>query len=430
MKMAGFDLNRLSYVQWQLLFFYCASAAYLCDGFVSFFLRGIIPFWRQLIVAAGLWFLLEGYNRFFNAKGRNFLLIIGCCAGWLVLRGVVTYFELGFNVVRLAYALVLGICGIPFFLFPALLVHQRHDPRNLFRFFAWLGAFFGAGLIIDGLTGGFFVCLKEEVLADGVKADDLFRYSFLAQIISTFGVMSVFCVTSSLYMVYWSRLPVQQLIYFGCGLLIAVGSWYSGSRQITLPALASLALGVVGYVLFVRRSKVVLTVALVLGTLFAAGMLYQFLVDNSNDETVDRYTIDSLAEDDRSYMWSDGAKAVLGDPLVFLFGKGLAYASGQRSLPHEALGFHYENSYYSRGSETGFGGLMLLLMPCIFVFHQIIRARRRHYLDWLAFLFMGNYLFISYISPNGLHFTSQAMVYLMAGVYCFRSYFTWCTCCE
>ena len=422
----NYNVISLSKLKLQLYFFYFSAIALLCDGLFSYFLRGPLTYWRQLVVVVGLFLLIAAPKRLFNEKGRHFLLLVSLCVFIVIFRGIVTYIELEFNIIRLGYALILAICGIPFFLFPALIVCGHKDPLDFFLFFTILGSFFGIGMIFDGLYGGYFLFLKENTLAIGVTIDDIYRYSFLSQIITTFGVFDAFCLMSSLYLMYKAKQLPIQLIYLSSSLLIVAGSWFTGSRQILLPLCFMEFIGIFGYWIYGKGNKILFSV---LGGIFMFILSfwgYQFLVNKSSQAMNSRYSVENVQYDLRYLDWKQGVDDILNDPFVMVFGKGLAYATGQKSQPHEEVGSHYENSFLARISETGISGLLLLLLPCVFILRQVVLAQKMEYLDWLSLLVVSVYLFSSSCSPNGLGFTSQMAIYTLAGVYVFRDYFVQC----
>lgn len=412
--------------RFKLYFFYFCIIALLCDGFFSYFLRGPLTIWRQLLLL-GCWGVFFAYpKQYLGRAGKTFLLFIYALLAWFVLRAGLTYVELGFNPIRLGYALFIFFGAIPFFILPTIVLRSGKDPTSIFRFFALLGGFFGGGLIIDGISGGYFLFLKEDLLYSvGADLDDVFRYSFLAQLISTFGCISFLSVISSLYMVSIKRTIFSQGFYLLCALLVCIGGWFSGSRQIVYPAFLIFFTGILFYFIVGRGKKFLIGASTLLGVAFLSLPIYEFLVKTSDkDEMTERFTLEAIAQDTRYLTWKAGWNETVGDPVVFFMGNGVAYTMGQQARGAEVVGSHYENTFFTVISNAGIFGVVLFLLPVFFILWRIwTRSGPLVFFDFLSIFFIGGFLLTSIASPNGITPTAQIAIYVLAGIYNHRDQF-------
>lgn len=406
--------------RFKLYFFYFCIIALLCDGFFSYFLRGPLTIWRQLLLL-GCWGVFFAYPKQHLGKaGKTFLLFIYALLAWFVLRAGLTYVELGFNPIRLGYAFFIFFGSIPFFILPTMVLRSGKGPASMFRFFALLGGFFGGGLIIDGISGGYFLFLKEDIFSVSmIDSEDIFRYSFLAQIITTFGSISLFSIISSLYMLSIVKKTSSQFFYLVCALLVCIGGWFSGSRQIVYPTLLVFFVGILAYLFIGRGKKMGVALGILLGVFFLAEPIYHFLVRTSDkDEMTERFTLEAIKEDERYLTWQDGWNDTVESPIVLLIGNGVGYTVGQQARGREVVGRHYENTFFSMISNAGILGLLLLLLPIFFVLWKIYtRKGGIAFFDVLSIAFIGGFLLISFVSPNGLTPTAQISIYTLAGIY-------------
>ena len=100
-------------------------------------------------------------------------------------------------------------------------------------------------------------------------------------------------------------------------------------------------------------------------------------------------------------------------------GEGVGYVHGQKALPGERIGRHFENSIWARMSESGIIGIWLFIFPILIVLKNF---KIRSSIDVLTLSVMLGYLFVSYVSPNGEHQTSQMSLYLVFGLYLYRKF--------
>ena len=86
---------------------------------------------------------------------------------------------------------------------------------------------------------------------------------------------------------------------------------------------------------------------------------------------------------------------------------------GQKALKGESLDTHYECSFIARMLDVGIIGVIMLLYP-IFMFLRQVSVHR--FSDCLLSCFFMSYFFISLVSPNGAHQTTQMVVFLALGL--------------
>ncbi len=430
MTSSAFPQNRITgavlSTQWtfSICYFYFVFVAYLCDGLVSFFVRGVFPPWRQLL-AIGLYFILLRFpKKYLGKSGNSFLFLVLACLFWFFLRANLTYATSGIGLTRILYSFWLLTFAIPFFVLPTMYALKQKKPMSLYWKIVCLGGFFGAGLLLDGITGGFFNFLKGGVLSYGVNIEDLIRYSFFAQLLTSVGVFGGLTCALSLYIVSREKNIFKQMFALGMGLLFIAGSWFTGSRQIFFLVLGVYLFGLPVYVFFAKGRKLLLVPCLFFLVPMIAISGKDFLVGNSQDEITERFTAENISEDSRTETWKQGCQEVLGNPKVLLWGNHFAYTGGGGGSDMGESGAHYENTFLCQINNTGIIQGFYVLLPVLFILKKMYDAKhRRTFFDFTTLLFLGGYLLTSLVSPNGVGITALPCLYFIAGVYNVRNYF-------
>lgn len=337
----------------------------------------------------------------------------------IFIQALLTYAIYNFNVVRLGYAFWAYFFGLPFLLLPYLWVESGRKPQTFYNIFIILGLFLTIGLVIDFVSGGFFtrmflvsvVSSSEGMLDDG-------RFCFLSEAPTTFGVYYSFCLFCTLYRLYISNSNAVKLILLFIAFSFIIGAWLTGSRQIVFALALVFSVSFVYYIGFVKDKKSYVLIGLVILLLIAPSIQSFLFSEKSYQE---RYSSESIEEDTRYSSWERGFKENVENVEVFLIGKGVALSQGQKALDTEYVGSHYENTYYSRLSEIGIIGIILLLIPIICLVRNWGRIT---FFNISLLSFFLSYIFISYISPNGSHQTTQMVIYLACGMYLKKDYYS------
>lgn len=404
----------------KILVFYFVSIFMLANGslFTWLFQGTPLNIWRQLIWLIGLMFFIR-YIRITNSWELKKIARNHGIIGYVIfIQALLTYVICNFNVVRLGYAFWVYFAGLPFLLLPYLWAESGRKPQTFYNIFIILGLFLTIGLVIDFVSGGFFtrmflvsvVSSSEGMLDDG-------RFCFLSEAPTTFGVYYSFCLFCTLYRLYISNSNTVKLILLFIALSFIIGAWLTGSRQIVFALALVFSVSFVYYIGFVKDKKSYVLIGLVILLLIAPSIQSFLFSEKSYQE---RYSSESIEEDTRYSSWERGFKENVENVEVFLIGKGVALSQGQKALDTEYVGSHYENTYYSRLSEIGIIGIILLLLPMIYL---IRNWGKTTFFNISLLSFFLSYIFISYVSPNGSYQTTQMIVYLAWGVYLKKDFY-------
>lgn len=400
-----------------ILFLYFCIFALLCDAFVAYYLiHGRLLIWRQFLFVVASYLLVREIRYFHEFKLKLFFKIVFVCFLYYIVRGVFTYFDLGFNVVRIFYAVWIAFCGVPFMLLPYFVLKQGWTMSSLFKFICTLGTFYGVGLIVDGMSGGYFAYLyhnNSEITLDQLESEG--RYSFFSMHVTTTGVFMSLCTLSALYLMSKGKRIINQFYYLCCALCMLGGIWFTGARQSLIPMLLNILCGIFLYLIMVKRNKIALSFLLVCVLPLIVIKLATSLSNVSQENLSKRYAKSAFADDSRSSLWMLGWNEVVMDPAVFVFGKGVGYV-GVKARSGEVFGNNYENTYFSRISCVGLIDAFLLLFPLLYILFVVFKQRPRQFLDMLLLLFVCDYVFIAFVSPNGSTPTAQVAVYIGCGI--------------
>lgn len=400
----------------KVIAFYWTSIFMLANGslFTWMFRSTPLIMWRQIIWIIGV-FLLFKYVRTFNSIGLTKIVKVHLYIFIFILfQALITLAIYNFNYLRLSFAFWTYFSGIPFLIFPFFISNGgKQSVKKFYNIFVGLGCFLTIGLFIDYLTGGFFT--KFFLLSVASSLEDLLssgRYCFLSEAPTTFGVYYCFCLFCTLYRLYLETSNIKKIILFFIAILYVGGAWLTGSRQIVLVLIMELAIALIYYIIFVNGNKKFIIIGLGL-LLMLIPFIKSFLFSDKTYQ--DRYSSNSIKEDTRYKAWENGWRENVVDNVdVFFVGKAIALSQGQKAQKGELQGSHYENTYFARLSETGIVGVFLLLLPLLYL---LFYWHKTDFFNILLLLFFFSYLFISYISPNGSHQTTQMVVYLALGLF-------------
>lgn len=398
-----------------VLYFYIISIFLLANGALSnsIFARLHLSIWRQLIFALGLYFMIReikkiGYSSLsaYVHKIRGFFVVI-------VFFSLLTIIIDQFNIVRIAFTWWAYFSGLPFIIFPFVARNCGWSEKKLNYFFISLGIFQTVGLIIDFFTGGIFTNTFKVMADDTEHLIEMGRYCFLAEAPTTFGVYYAICMMVCMKEFLREQSASKKYVLLIIAISFLIGAWFTGSRQIVFVLGLVFALSLIYLLMFSRKG---VTSVLLLGltiSLAAPTLMSKLYSDSAYEE---RYSDDSVKEDIRYQWWREGMQYCIFDFDIkrIVIGEGVGYVHGQKALPGERTGRHFENSIWTRMSETGIIGIWLFIFPILIVLKNF---KIRSFIDVLTLSAMIGYLFVSYVSPNGEHQTSQMSLYLAFGLY-------------
>lgn len=408
----------------RMIIFYWVSIFMLVNGalFTWLLQSGFLNVWRQALWSIGLVLMFKFLRNICDENHATFTIIKQQMAFFLmmIVFSMFTWILQGFNVLRLAYAVWMYFSGIPFLLFPCLLIWNKVSPKTMFSIFGYLGLFLSVGIMVDYFMGG---AITVSLGVAGFKTTDAVeesgRYCFLSESPTTFSVYYVFCLICLMWRMYRTKQQIGKLFLFLSSILYVIGAWFTGSRQMVAVLAGTWLLALCYYLLFVRDRKRFMLAGLLIFA-FAATTIVAFLFQDKSSRN--RYSYKTLAKDNRSILWEKGYAATLGSPEwgVFFWGKGVGMTQGQKAVKGELTMSHYENTFFSRMVEVGFVGIIMLLYPFIYFMR---RASIHSFADVLLFCFFSSYLFICYVSPNGSHQTTQMVIFLALGLVANKEYF-------
>lgn len=406
------------------IYIFFISIFMLANGsvFTWLFLGTPLSMWRQLIWIWGLYIMTKHYLKFHDVRLNKFIKTHTFFFWYVVVLSIITIIMYQFNLMRIAYAFWMYFSGLPFVLLPYIISRNKTmTSATFYKIFVYLGLFLTLGLITDYMTGGMFTSMF--LLATSSDLEGLLeaeRYCFLSEAPTTFAIYYCFCLISSLYMMYVEKQSKRKFLYLSISLLYFVGAWFTGSRQIVAALGIVFAISMIYYIFFVRDNKSTILTSLVALAFILPSMKYIFFSSESYEE---RFSTESIKEDNRYAAWEDGLNETVlsGDVKMTTIGKAVALVQGQKAAKGEITGRHYENTYYSRWSELGIYGTLFIFIPVLFVFKRMKKLDLFNVL--LTSLFLS-YFFICYISPNGIHQTTQMTLYLSIGLFLCKDYFT------
>lgn len=407
-----------------ILWFYLIAIFCLANGaFFTWLFKGTpLSMWRQIIWMSGL--IIIAYTFPITKKIKSFRSIFRwhlIALYFIIISALISYAVYGFNPTRLAYSIWIYFSGLPFILLPFFISKFRIiSAKKFYQIFTFLGIFMTIGLCIDYATNGsitsaFLISSNESI--EGLINDK--RYCFLSEAPTTFGVYYCFCLICTIMTIYNTNNACFRIILFITTLSYIAASWVTGSRQIVAVLILSEIIGFSYYLFRSKTHKKKFLIASIIITILALPTALEYATNQDNYNK--RYSSSALSKDTRSENWMKGYReTVIENPVVFLFGHGASYIQGQKASPKEIVGSHYENTLFSRLSELGIGGLILLLFP---VFYLLGHWKHKSLFYILILSINIAFLFTCYVSPNGVHQTTQMIMYMATGMIICADYF-------
>lgn len=398
-----------------VLYYYLVSVFLLANGAFSNYIFSMVHLniWRQLIWFVGLFIVSKSTISKHSFRIRRLFDTTKKLFGWILFCSFVTIAIYAFNPVRIIYAWWMYFSGIPFVLLPYVLRKNNWPENKINNLFVFFGLFQTIGLLTDYVSGGMFTTMfamagdnTENLLESG-------RYCFTAEAPTTFGIYYSFCLLMTLKNTVEVNSFLKRILLILFSFMYIISAWFTGSRQIVAAMSIVLVTGLFFIFMYDKSVRKVIIIIMVM-VAYQLPSLYSKL---TQDEIyADRFNTETIKEDDRSKQWHDGFAYCIADmvPKRFLIGEAVGLSMGMKAAPGEVVGSHYENSIWSRMSETGLIGLILLLYPVIYLRKGFNRHRL---MDVLTLAFMISYVMTCYVSPNGLNQTAQMSVYLALGMY-------------
>lgn len=404
------------------IYIFFLSIFMLANGslFSWLFLGTPLSMWRQIIWIWGLYFLVKNYRNFLDISLNRFITHHAIFFWYTVFFSIVTIILYHFNLLRIIYAFWMYFSGLPFVLVPYLFKQLNYNPKTFYKIFIYLGLFLTIGLVIDKTTGGFFT--KTFLISTASNLEGLLessRYCFLSEAPTTFAIYYSFCMASALYLMYSDNKYKNKLTYFFIALSFFLGAFFTGSRQIVAVLGVVFAISMLYYLLFIKDKKIHILFSLIV-VIIMLPSIEKFLF--SEDMYSKRYNSEAIQEDGRYQDWEDGLnETILSDELnIVFFGKAVALAQGQKAQPNEITGYHYESTIYTRWSELGLYGTIFLFIPFLFI---LARIKNIDFFNIIIIALFSSFILICYVSPNGIHQTTQMVIYIVTGLFLCKDYF-------
>ena len=377
---------------------------------------GISP-WRQIIWLFAIIAMIQLSRKYYlfvpcirktiRIYIRLFLIVL-IFALYTLLKGEISLIRVLMSIIEYFY-------GLPFIIFPFVCAQSGWSRDKLDKFFIVLGIFLSAGFIIDYSSGG-SITLALSALPSREFDEFQFeygRYNFLSTsntLLTVILGISLFCT----FNYYKNTGRGNKLLLIVISVFIVFGTIFSGARQ-TLAGL--LIVEVVGLLSIVIESKRGIFSVLFFIVLFFVALPSILGLLSENKGYTDRYTSEAIKEDERSNTWREGFNYCFTNTTLerILVGEGVGYTLTAHASSREKKGKHFENSFFARISDVGvFVGLSTLLMPVLLIFG--IRKRSKVSIIYYGLIMM--YVFISFVSPNGLGNQTQVALFIILGL-CF-----------
>lgn len=405
--------------------YYIISLFMLANGnLFSFILKSIhLSIWRQLIFAVGICILLFFRNSYIKTYYYRILKTYFFLALIISIFAIITDIIHRFSIIRLGFAFWGYFCGVPFILFPYIFRRYMNNKNAIkfYNIFIILGVFSTLGLFLDYCLGGaitqFFFLFNENL--DDYSFENIGRYYFLTESPTSFGLFYCFCLICVFFRIYFEKKTSRKIIFFIIALSFLFGGWLTGSRQILLALLIELTVCGVFYLFHTKDNKTYLILALVLGIAILPSILSNMF--SANENLSERFSSSTIKEDKRSLVWKRSFEETCLEMDVLLFGKAFGYTVLNNVGEGEDIGYHYENTFFARISETGLVGLLIFLYPFIII---LSKMRRIDFFKSLILGFAISFLIVSFISPNGTHQTSQMVLFIALGMILDKDYFS------
>ena len=374
-----------------------------------------ITFWRQLITFVGLIVVYKTIQKKDIAiyEIRKILGKYKYMFFAIFALSFLTIIIQGFNVIRIVYAWWSYAFGLPFILFPYFARQCGWSRRKIDYLFVYLGLFLSAGIFADFMLGGLFT---KSFLLQVIKEEGSFeagRYCFLSSAPTIFSIYYCMCMMCCMHAFKHENKALKKYLLFVVALFFIYGSMFCGSRQTLAALVVVFAFGVFDGGLKGNAFIVICVIALTV--VFALPKMMVYI--ESNEAIGNRYTLEQIQEDERKQLWIRGVRECLTEPSLqrVLIGDGIGYVHGQKASGSEAVGTHYENTFFTRISEMGWGlGFYMLLLPVFYIL-----KRRKTIKEGLLLYYSVcvAYIMICCVSPNGGSNTAQMALFITLGLF-------------
>ena len=128
----------------------------------------------------------------------------------------------------------------------------------------------------------------------------------------------------------------------------------------------------------------------------------------------DRYTSETIGEDNRTKTWEEGLYYCILNPTIrrALIGDGVGRTLG-RGAEKRDTGKHYENTFLARINDVGwFMSFWMLLLPVGFMLKN---RNKKLNTSLMYYGIIFAYLFIAMVSPNGAAESTQMSLFIVLG---------------
>jgi hypothetical protein len=323
----------------------------------------------------------------------------------------------GFNLIRILFAFWIYFSGVPFVLLPFLVVKNK-NYKFFLKYMVFIFLFLSIGLIVDHLFG-IFNFIKIQSGQDFMAAKgDLMRASFLLESPTALGGLFIFLLCMTLHNLSLKNTVVFDILNYIAIYLGLIAAFFTGSRQVFIPALVITFLYV--FVFMVTGKSLIKKgcVLLFFLALIFVGNGIENLVTQSDAKLSFLDRMENIEGGNRVEKWKLGIDQlnIFSDNFKYIFlGHGIGSTMGQHAESGEEQHSHFESSVWAVLYECGYYGWFVLFWPTIFSLYCLI-GKKNSSLKFVSVLFFLYFVFVSTISPNGLHFTFQMCQFIMLGI--------------
>lgn len=390
----------------------------------SYILKGVkLNYWRQIIFALGILIIIRLKDWYSSTSYSNVIRVYFIFAFIIIIYATNALMFKNYSIIRIIYTFWSYFSGVPYLLFPYIFMKYNKcgNAINFYNIFIILGCFSSIGIIIDYCLGGiitqFFFLFNENL--EEYSFENIGRYYFLTESPTSFGLFYCFCLICVLFKIHYETKTSHKLLLFIAALLFLFGGWLTGSRQILLAQIIELTISGGFYLLHTKDNKRYLIYICIIGTLILPTVINNIV--EQNESLSNRFSSSNMKEDKRSSVWLQGFEDTCLNIDILLLGNAFGYTTINNVSEGEEIGYHYENTYFARISETGLIGLIIFLYPFLIILRKM---RRMNFFKSLILGFIISFLTVSFISPNGTHQTSQMVLFIALGMILNEDYYS------
>ena len=404
-----------------MIIIFCYSIPML---FSLFFSGSILSIWKQFFWVIVVYVLLT--NKLFFNKGYVFIYKHFWKSLFLLLFfSIVVFLFYGFNFKRIVFSVWVYLAGIPFFIYPFLIVKEKKFTAFYYLILG-LSVSTITGLIVDHFTGIFNLISIAGGSDRQLLRGEFRRSSFLFESPTALvNFMNFLVVIVSIFFLN-SKSKLKKIFYFILLLGFLLSSYFTGSRQVLLTT------GLIIFFAFIFFLKKINFFSMLF--VFASVLLFFLFYSNSdlneiiNTETgaflIQRITDTDFSEDTRSISWAEGiSQFSLFNAHYWFFGHGIGTTMGQHAVEGEKIHSHFESAVYAVFYEIGLIAFFIVFYP-IRYFMKVLRKHCYGYERKMMYLYYLTAILIFFIAPGGMHFTSSMSIYILGGVVCNFEWFS------